>query len=137
MALLFAVAAASPVPASADEKLRVATTGDHLPFSHVDESGEVGGLDVEIALALYTGIRAKCEFVLYEWSQLISELRRGTADAIAARMSNTEKRRALVAFTAPYYANTVRFVARKGGGFDPVRLAGAKISVMRATVSSD
>ena len=123
--------------AAAAEKLRIATTGDHPPFSRVDESGEVGGLDVEIALALCTEIRAKCEFVLYEWPQLIPQLRLGNADAVAASMSITEKRRVLVAFTAPYYANTVRFVARKDGGFDPVRLAGAKIGVMRATVSSD
>ena len=137
VALLFVAAATSPVPASADEKLRIATTGDHPPFSRAGESGEVGGLDVEIALAVCAEMKTRCEFVQYEWPQLIPQLRLGNADAIAASMSITEQRRALVAFTAPYYANTVRFVARKGGGFDPARLAGTKVGAMRATVSSD
>lgn len=137
VALLFAAAVTSPGPASADEKLRIATTGDHPPFSRVDDSGEVSGLDIEIALALCTEIRAECEFVLYEWPRLIPELRLGNADAIAASMSITEKRRALVAFTAPYYANTVAFVAHRNSKFDPAVLAGWKIGAMRATVSAD
>ena len=135
--VMLAALAAAASPAASDD-LRIATTGDHPPFSHVDAgTGKVGGLDVEVALALCAEMRAECEFVLYEWPRLILELRAGNADAIAASMSITEKRRAFVAFTAPYYANTVRFVARRGGGFDPTRLAGTKVGVMRATVSSD
>ena len=135
MALLFGAAAALPTAAAG--KLRIATTGDRPPFGRVDDSGEVRGLDVEIALALCEGIRAECEIGLHAWERPIPELRPGNAAAIAASMSITGKRRALVAFTAPYYANTVRFVARRGSDFDLARLAGAKVGVMRATISAD
>ena len=50
VALLFGAVAA--LPNAAAEKLPIATTGDHPPFSRVDDNGEVGGFDVEIALAL-------------------------------------------------------------------------------------
>ena len=77
------------------------------------------------------------EIPLYAWERLIPELRRGAPDAIAAGMSNTEKRSALVALAVPYEANIVRFVARRGPGLHPARLPGAKVGVMSATVSAD
>ena len=64
---------------------------------------------------------------------LIPELRASSFDAIAASMSITEKRRQLVSFTDRYYSNVVRFVARKGSGFDPANPAGKTIGASRAT----
>ena len=69
--------------------------------------------------------------------RLIPELRSGSFDAIAASMSITEKRRQLVSFTERYYSNVVRFVARKGTGFDPADAAGKTIGAARATIASD
>ena len=43
----------------------------------------------------------------------------------------------MVAFTERYYSNVVRFVARKGSGFDPGAPAGRTIGATRATISSD
>ena len=134
-ALVLALLAATP--ALAAEKLRIATTGDYPPFNHVDDAGEIAGFDVDIALALCAEIGAECEIVLEEWERLIPELRAGSFDAIAASMSITEKRRQLVSFTDRYYGNVVRFVARKGSGFDPADTAGTTIGAARATISSD
>ena len=80
---------------------------------------------------------AECEIVLEEWERLIPELRGGSFDVIAASMSITEKRRQLVSFTDRYYSNVVRFVARKGSGFDPAHAAGRTIGASRTTISSD
>ena len=71
--------------------------------------------------------------MLEEWERLIPELRASSFDAIAASMSITEKRRQLVSFTDRYYSNVVRFVARKGSGFDPANPAGKTIGASRAT----
>ncbi len=125
------------IPALAAEKLRIATTGDYPPFTYVDNDDEITGFDVDIALALCTEIGAECEFVLEEWERLIPELRAGSFDAIAASMSITEKRRQRVSFTNRYYSNVVRFVARKGSGFDPADAAGKTIGAARATIASD
>ena len=134
-ALILALLAATP--ALAAEKLRVATTGGYPPFTYVDDSGEIAGFDVDIALALCAELGAECEVVLEEWERLIPELRAGSFDAIAASMSITEKRRELASFTNRYYSNVVRFVARKGSGFDPADVAGKTIGAARATIASD
>ena len=134
-ALVLGLIAATP--ALAAEKLRIATTGGYLPFNHVDEAGQFSGFDVDIARALCAELGAECEIVLEEWERLIPELRAGSFDAIAASMSITGKRRELVSFTDRYYGNVVRFVARKGSGFDPADAAGKTIGAARATIASD
>ena len=132
-----ALALLAATPALAAEKLRIATTSDYPPFNYVDDAGEIAGFDVDIALALCQEIGAECEIVLEEWERLIPQLRAGSFDAIAASMSITEKRRQLVSFTERYYSNVVRFVARKGAGFDPAEAAGTTIGAARATIASD
>ena len=134
-ALVLALLAATPSLAA--EKLRIATTGGYPPFSYAGDAGEMAGFDVDIALALCAELHAECEIVVEEWGRLIPELRAGSFDAIAASMSITEKRRQLVSFTDRYYSNVVRFVARKGSGFDPADAAGKTIGASRATISSD
>ena len=135
VALVLALLAATP--AIAAEKLRIATTGGYPPFTYVDDADEIAGFDVDIALAICAELGAECEVVLEEWERLIPELRGGSFDAIAASMSITEKRRELASFTDRYYSNVVRFVARKGAGFDPTDAAGKTIGAARATIASD
>ena len=134
-ALVLALFAATP--ARAAERLRIATTVGYPPFSYVDDAGKLAGFDVDIALALCAELGAECKMVREEWERLIPELRAGSFDAIAASMSITEKRRKLVSFTDRYYSNVVRFVARKGSGFDPAEAAGKVIGAARATIASD
>ena len=87
--------------------------------------------------ALCAELGVECELVLEEWERLIPELRAGSFDAIAASMSITEERRQLVSFTDRYYSNMVRFVTRKGSGFDPADAAGKTIGAASATIASD
>ena len=137
LATALALALLAATPSLAAEKLRIATTGGYPPFNYVDEAGEMTGFDVDIALTLCAELGAECEIVVEEWEKLIPELRARSFDAIAASMSITEKRRELVSFTDRYYSNVVRFVARKGSGFDPDDAAGTTIGVARATISAD
>ncbi len=137
LAAAVVLALLAAMPALAAEKLRVATTGGYPPFAYANDAGEIAGFDVDIALALCTELGAECEIVLEEWERLIPELRAGSFDAIAASMSITEKRRELVSFTERYYSNVVRFVARKGSGFDPGDAAGKTIGAARATIASN
>ncbi len=134
-ASVLALLAATPTGAA--EKLRIATTGGYPPFNYVDDAGKMAGFDVDVALALCAELGAECKMVREEWEQLIPQLRAGSFDAIAASMSITAKRRKLVSFTDRYYSNAVRFVARKGAGFDPADAAGKTIGAARATIASD
>ena len=122
---------------AAPGKLRIGVDAGYPPFSYVDDAGALKGFDIDIALTLCAKLNTACTFVRQAWEQLIPGLRAGKYDAIVSSMSITEKRRRLVAFTERYYSNVVRFVARKGAGFDPSAPAGRKIGVARATIASD
>ena len=118
-------------------ELRVGLDPSYPPFSDIDDAGRLVGFDIEIALALCARLDVECGFVRQDWEGLIPALRAGKFDAIVSSMSITGKRRRLVAFTGRYYSNVVRFVARKGSGFDPAAPAGRVIGATRATISSD
>ena len=135
--LLVGLSTAPGLALGTDGKLRIGTASDYPPFSYIDDVGETAGFDIEIVRALCVEMSVDCELQWHEWEAFIPELRAGTFDAIAANMSITEKRRRLVNFADRYHGNIVRFVARKGSGFDPGNAAGTTIDVARATVSSN
>ncbi len=118
-------------------KLRVGVDPTYPPFSSVSESGKLQGFDIDIATALCQELEVRCKFVQQNWEGLIPALRDGKFDAVISSMSITEERRQLVAFTDHYYRTAVRFVSRKGSGFDPNNISHYKIGVMRSTVASD
>ena len=51
-------------------------------------------------------------------------------------MSITDERKRVVSFTDKYYSNQLRFVAAKGGGFDPAFASGKNIGAQRATIAA-
>ena len=138
-ALLVVLLSLVPVPGAdaASEELRIGVDPGYPPFSGIDDAGRLEGFDIDIALALCARVEVACTFVRQDWEGLIPGLRAGRFDAIVSSMSITEKRRRLVAFTDKYYSNVVRFVARKGSGFDPAAPAGRAIGAAPATISSD
>ena len=124
-------------PTIAAEMLRIGVDPGYPPFSDIDGEGHLTGFDIDIAQALCARMDAACVFVPQDWEGLIPGLRAGKFDAIVSSMSITGKRRRLVAFTERYYSSKVRFVARKGSGFDPAAPAGRTVGAMRATIASD
>ncbi len=141
LAAAFLVLLLSTAPAfgadPAPERVRIGVDPGYPPFSEIDEAGRLKGFDIDIALALCARMKVACTLVRQNWEGLIPALLAGKFDAIVSSMSITEKRRRWVAFTDKYYSSVVRFVARKGSGFDPAAPTGRTLGAARATIASD
>ncbi len=117
--------------------LRIGSEGYYPPFNFVDQSGQLKGFDIDIAMALCERLKVECKLVAQDWDGIIPALLAGKYDAIVASMSITDERKKVVSFTDKYYSNKVRFVAAKGGGFDPGKLDGKTIGTQRATIAAN
>ena len=92
--------------------IRIATEGAFPPFNYM-EGNEPQGFEVDLGNALCAVAKARCVFVVHEWDGMIKALLRGEYDAIMASVGITERRRARIAFSKPYYRIPASFVARK------------------------
>jgi polar amino acid transport system substrate-binding protein len=112
--------------------IRIATEGAFPPFNYLD-GNEPQGFEVDLGNALCAAAKAQCVFVVHEWDGMIKGLLRGEYDAIMASVGITERRRARIAFSKPYYRIPAAFVARKDGdtaGATPAALAGKAIGTI-------
>jgi polar amino acid transport system substrate-binding protein len=113
-------------------ELRIATEGAFPPFNYM-EGDEPAGFEVELGKALCEAAKAKCVFVVREWEGMIKGLVRNAYDAIMASMAITEKRRAQIAFSKPYYRIPATFIARKDSDLaavTPAALAGKIVAAV-------
>ncbi|KAA0875472.1 ABC transporter substrate-binding protein [Nitrincola tapanii] len=136
-AALILASASLLAPNAMADKIRIATEGAYAPFNFIDSSGQPGGFDVDIALALCEKMQAECEIVTQDWDGIIPALRARRYDAIIASMSITEERERVVAFTDPYYSNVLALVAAQGSDLtlDPEALKGKNLGAQRATIA--
>lgn len=115
--------------------IRIGVEPSYPPFSMKTPSGKLAGFDIDIAEALCTQLKAKCEFVEASFDGLIESLNVKKFDAIVASLSITEARKKVVNFTDPYYYTPTRLVAKANSlsGATP-NLKGVKIGVLRGSV---
>ena len=112
--------------------LRIATEGAFPPFNYV-ENDEPQGFEVELGQALCAAAKVKCAFVLHEWDGMIKALLKGDFDAVMASLAITEKRKARIAFSRPYYRIPASFIALKESDVSavtPAALAGKRIGTI-------
>lgn len=124
---------------STGEVLRIGTEGAYAPFNYTNADGTLGGFDVDIANALCADMKVTCEITAQDWDGIIPGLKSGKYDAIVAAMSVTPERSQQVAFTDPYFSNTLVFLAKAGSSFDPSNdsdINAHSIAAQRATISS-
>jgi polar amino acid transport system substrate-binding protein len=87
--------------------LRLGTAAVTEPFSFVDGSHAVAGLDIELAAYVAQQLDMKLEIVNMEFGALIPALISGKVDMIAACITITEERAQKVLFSEPYYAGGI------------------------------
>jgi polar amino acid transport system substrate-binding protein len=125
---------ASVVARAAEElrTIRIATEGAFPPFNYL-EGDDPRGFEVELGQALCAAAKAKCVFVVHDWDGMIKALLRGEYDAVMASLAVTEKRKARIAFSKPYYRIPAAFLVRKESevaAVTPAALAGKRIGTI-------
>lgn len=129
---------AANAAAPAGEVLRIGTEGAYAPFNYTNADGTLGGFDVDMANAICDDMQVTCEIVAQDWDGIIPGLKAGKYDAIVAAMSITPERAQQVAFTEPYFSNSLVFLA-KDSSFDPSKssdINAHSIAAQRSTLSS-
>lgn len=93
--------------------LRFGTSAITEPFSFVDESQKVVGIDIEIASLVAKKLNKKLEIVNMEFGSMIPALAAGKVDMIGACITITADRSRKVLFSAPYYTGGIAAIVKK------------------------
>ena len=127
---------ALPLHASA-EALRVATEGAYPPLNYLDDRGQPAGFDVDIAREICIHLKRECIFVIVPWDALLTGLRDGRYDMVAASMAKTPEREQVADFTDSYYRTHNIFVGRAGASVTAEALRGRTIATQAGTIYAD
>ena len=108
--------APAPMPqieAGTEGVLRFGTASVTEPFSFVDGSQQVVGLDVEIAARVAKKLNRRLEIVNMDFGAMIPALIAGKVDLIGACITITDERAKQVLFSAPYYTGGISALVRQ------------------------
>lgn len=106
--------AAMPVIETVGEQvLRFGTAAVTEPFSFVDGSQQVVGLDVEVAARVAQRLGRRLEVVNMEFGAMIPALIAGKVDMIGACITITEERAKSVLFSESYYTGGISALVRE------------------------
>lgn len=124
-------------PQATEQKvIRVATEGAYPPFNNLSPEGKLVGFDVDVMNALCAKMNAKCEIVAQDWDGIIPGLLTEKYDVIIAGMSITPERSQQVDFTEPYFANTLVWLTKTDGSFDPNNVKDKVLGGQRSTTGA-
>ncbi len=117
--------------AFAQDVVRIGTLSDYPPFEYKDASGQLKGMEIELARVMCKQMQAKCEYVTMDFDALIPALKAKKIDAVLAQMSITDERKKVVDFTDLFTLAPVQYVAKVGSGIseDPATLRGKTVGV--------
>jgi polar amino acid transport system substrate-binding protein len=116
-------------------KVVVGTGSGNPPWHFEDESGNLQGMDVEMAKLLSNGLFGKTdaiEFVREQSDARVPNLQTDKVDIVIQFMTVTAQRAQLVEFTVPYYregANTLLLKDSKYNGAKDLAAAGDSVTV--------
>lgn len=83
-------------------EVRVATDGAYPPASYQDENGNLVGWEVDMVNDVCSDAELRCTWQIVEWEGILEGLAEGEYDLVAASVSATEERAAMVDFSVLY-----------------------------------
>lgn len=96
-----------------DGVLKFGTAAITEPFSFVDGSQEIVGLDIEIAMLVAKKLNKKLEIVNMDFGAMIPALAANKVDMIGACITITEERAKKVLFSEPYYVGGIAAIVKE------------------------
>jgi polar amino acid transport system substrate-binding protein len=93
-------------------ELRVGLTGDQPPLNMKTRSGEVIGLEVDLARALAESMGVRMQIVEKPFAELLPALEKGDVDLVISGVTITAERNARVAFAGPYFVTGAAILSR-------------------------
>lgn len=101
------------IPGGADGVLRFGTAAVTEPFSFVDGSQQIVGLDIEMASRVAARLNRKLEVVNMDFGAMIPALIAGKVDMIGACITISEERAKSVLFSVPYYTGGISALVKE------------------------
>jgi polar amino acid transport system substrate-binding protein len=86
-------------------ELRVGTSGNQPPFSMTTRTGELIGLDVDLARALGRALGVETRLVAMPFQDLLPSLAKGDVDLVLSGLTMSPERNLRVAFAGPYFVS--------------------------------
>ena len=83
--------------------LRVGMTGTQPPFNVKTRSGQIIGMEADLANALAETMGVRAEFIEIPFGDLLASLEAGEVDLVISQMTMTPERNTRVAFAGPYF----------------------------------
>jgi len=88
---------------TANSKIIVGTTGAQPPLNATSKTGEIIGLDADIAKLIAANMDVAIEFKTMPFADLLPALTAGKVDLVISSMTITPKRNMQVVFIGPYF----------------------------------
>lgn len=82
--------------------MKVGVEGTYQPYNYHDDSGELVGLDVDIAKEIGKRMGVEIEFTETDWDSLLTSMDTGRIDEVISDVSISDEREKKYDFTDPY-----------------------------------
>jgi arginine/ornithine transport system substrate-binding protein len=116
--LLGAATLAGSATALRAERLKLGNEGVYPPFSVVDSSGTLTGIEPDWAREMCKRMNADCEFVVMDFKALIPSLLQGKFDALVSQINPLPERKEKAYFSIPIVYNPDTFVVPAASHYD-------------------
>ncbi len=147
LALLIGVVAGNDADASTalsrivkNSELRVGMSGSQPPLNVKSRSGEMIGLEVDLATALAGAMGVKLNIVEMPFSDLLGALKKGKVDMVMSGMTITLERNLEAAFVGPYFVSGKSILTRAdklsaSDERDEINQESVKLAALRGSTS--
>lgn len=125
---------------TANGRIVIGTTGTQPPLNATSKTGDIIGLDADIARLIAQKMSVELEFKTLPFAELLPALTAGKVDLVISGMTMTPERNMKVAFVGPYYISGKGILTKSKQlealqGPSGLNLARFKVTVLKNSTS--